>query len=610
MNTMKTFAIALVLVALSASSSSGAQGATRSLSSERSFRPKFKDQCGALALAQVIQTVMPEGSARTVAALLAQPVPEGGFSLDKLARMSGDAGFLMQAVHRVRGDEVPVPSVVHYWPGHFSAITKRMGAKYLVYDTRLPLGSAWLDAQQINRQSSGYFLTPGRHSLDAWAPVSSTEERAVRGAFCYVSLFCDDLDWACDREEDADSTPIDPNSPADKEPNPLCRSLACDISGTGDGLCEGMGTWAVSEPFGSLWIKDRPLFYTMSNGRVMSLKLFYNQNNSPQSPDQPDRTDIFSFGNHWKSSWASYVACTNGDLQLRIPGAGSRTYSGSYASWAPDLHSATAAYMTGNGVVSEVFPIQVHFVSGSTNNYGYHFSSGTGCSDLFFLTEKVDHAGRVMRFKYQTTNGVVRLTNIVDFDGKSISLRYTNAAAPQLVTSVEDPYQRIASFSYDASGNLTNITDMAGLASGFAYGGDSGFSLIRMVTPYGMTQFQEANRSVLVTLPNGSHELFAYRDSCDWMSSSYGATVAPSGYLAVDNEAMNLHNSFHWTASQYARLSSTNLAAFQPSDFGKARLKHWLLPTTPDYPTRPPVLSLVREASPNAFRVFKDASGG
>src|SRR5207247_1350264 len=133
----------------------------------------------------------------------------------------------------------------------------------------------------------------------------------------------------------------------------------------------------------------------------------------------------------------------------------------------------------------------------------------------------IDPTGRRTRFEYDTTNNVVVLRRVIDPDGQTSSISY-DATYPYQVSQVTDPYGRSGIFSYDSNGILTNITDAASIKSRFRY--DGGGMITNLHTPYGDTGFQFTQqaatngpktvtlRSADITRPDGSKELFVYRD--------------------------------------------------------------------------------------------------
>ena len=111
-------------------------------------------------------------------------------------------------------------------------------------------------------------------------------------------------------------------------------------------------------------------------------------------------------------------------------------------------------------------------------------------------------------------NSVCLLTSLVDPDGLTNIVRYQSTNFPSFITEVENPYHRKATLKYDSSGNLTSIVDMISFTNSFQY--NSQGLITNMSTPYGNTAFQTTTnsgsqavyRSVLVTEPNGSRQLY------------------------------------------------------------------------------------------------------
>src|SRR2546428_70426 len=123
----------------------------------------------------------------------------------------------------------------------------------------------------------------------------------------------------------------------------------------------------------------------------------------------------------------------------------------------------------------------------------------------------------------------------------SVAVRYQNTNFPYNVTEVENPYRRTATLKYDSQGFLTNIVDMIGFTNSFQY--DSGGLITNMTTPYGTTTFQAitnkagseiVNRSILVTEPNGSHQLYLYRVQADQLNPTNSTPLIPDSYPLPD----------------------------------------------------------------------------
>src|SRR5947209_2410415 len=83
---------------------------------------------------------------------------------------------------------------------------------------------------------------------------------------------------------------------------------------------------------------------------------------------------------------------------------------------------------------------------------------------------------------------------------------------------IDDPFNRKAYLKYNSGGQLTNITDPAGINSGIAY--DSQGFVSTLTTPYGTTTFTATggtndyvggdivSRSLKILDPNGGTQLY------------------------------------------------------------------------------------------------------
>src|SRR5205823_1434716 len=141
--------------------------------------------------------------------------------------------------------------------------------------------------------------------------------------------------------------------------------------------------------------------------------------------------------------------------------------------------------------------------------------------------------GRTVKFNYEITNSICRLTSVVDPDGLTNLISYENTNFFRFITSVGNIHSRTAHLQYDSSSNLTTIVDAIGLTTSFLY--DSQGLITNMITPYGTTTFQATtnsgtgvvNRSLLITEPNGSHQLYMYRVQADQLNPSNATALIP-----------------------------------------------------------------------------------
>ena len=204
---------------------------------------------------------------------------------------------------------------------------------------------------------------------------------------------------------------------------------------------------------------------------------------------------------------------------------------------------------------------------------------------------------------------VVRLASVVDASGGTnlISYNSTNLYSTNLISQVTDPYGRSVQFAYNTNGCLTNIVDVGGISSSFLY--DTNIYVTNLITPYGTTAFivtdspdtnaPPIGRSVRVTDPDASSELYLSRDSAPGVASSYSGSAIPNtGTIAnlFDTANLDVRNTFHWNKKQYSNLSTTNISSLSTNDFKLAAMKHWLLTANSQIGE---TLSLQRDPSPD-----------
>jgi YD repeat-containing protein len=172
---------------------------------------------------------------------------------------------------------------------------------------------------------------------------------------------------------------------------------------------------------------------------------------------------------------------------------------------------------------------------------------------------------------------------------------------------VTDPYGRTVQFSYNNNGCLTNIVDVAGISTSLQY--DLNIYITNLTTPYGTTTFSVTDspatnappigRSVRVTDPDGSSELFLSRELAPGVPSSYGSSAVPNtGAIAnlFDTTNLNVRDTFHWNKKQYSNLSTTNISSLTSNDFRLAGMKHWMLTANSQIGQ---TLSMQRDPSPD-----------
>lgn len=440
--------------------------------------------------------------------------------------------------------------------------------------------------------------TSGMAQGDAGIPLPG-------GGRLYPPHILDREDEDCPTDEEITSQPVDPDTPAATDPTACPREDECP-PGAGDTGCTGYGmpTWRVSEPYINLWVRDVPLFYTMSNGRVMPLVVRYKQRNSEGN------TNLFGFGNGWECSWLSYFEPGEGDeYGFRVPGGGVRRYSFWNGVSALGVH-AEMATKVGNDAGGTL--IDVAYRSTCRNLYRLAMQPESGGS-LTLLTAKTDPHGRRLQFNYTITGSLARLVSVADYDGRTNYLYYTNRHFPRWVTDVRDPFGRQAHFQYDALGNLVQIIDVQGITNQFRY--DTNGLLTAMVTPYGTTRFRSFDtdpgdaelpivRSIEVTQPDGSREVYAYHEYLDGACVPTVEAEAPQQDLEVPepvaNDWMNQVNSFRWDSRQLASVTN-RWPSFRPEHYRLARSRRWNIDLTRGAPALGRNLLLERQPSPDGL---------
>ena len=386
------------------------------------------------------------------------------------------------------------------------------------------------------------------------------------------------------------------------------------------GSTGGMPDWKVNEPNIDLRLHDEPLAYQSSVGRV-SFQIDYWQRD-----DRMPTNNVFTMGQGWECSWQGYVA-TDGNpddpVMLYAAGGGEMEFD--------DLTGATPSYYQNQRMQSltdtngNLTGYEVFHPSGAVDYYNFLAADTNGVVSQAYLSRKIDAQGHATTFIYSPFNpatGVVQLNYVVDPDGKTNTLSYTNNGTySYLISQVQDPFGHTVSFAYDTNGFLTNVTDVAGLSSSFSYGSFSGsdnwihvwdgyewyvetvynptnYWLNQLSTPYGTTRFtftddslqnyDVANRSVIITEPNGSHQMFVHRGYTSFIGDIANPTGIPSstpdGSGLDDGGLMVYRNSFYWGRQQFANLSAgfqatgaTNwdLTQLTSQDYIKARWQKW-----------------------------------
>jgi len=344
----------------------------------------------------------------------------------------------------------------------------------------------------------------------------------------------------------------------------------------------GMPVWSVSQPYLNLWLRDVPLGYRPAKGPAVTFQLSYKQRETVAGFS----TNVFSVGIRWNCSWLSFYDPSTG--QVLLPGGGLHTFG--YDT--PEYFSGGRLTMNASSAYEIVFP------DGSTNVYGMVNSDYT----RYYLTEQFDAPGNRLQFQYEnqgSTPAVIRLLRVIDADGATNTVHYTtNAWSSVLIHRITDRFGQTNWLRYDASAQLTNVMDVVGLSSSFAY--DTNGWITNLTTPYGSTAFRHTNdaatafRSITATDPVGGKHLWVYRGLAISISTNVPNCDTDPYSLHWAGRDLAAQNSFHWGPRQYDRLTHTNdLLNLTADEYRLGRRQHWL-----DAGGDKPALSMQQESRP------------
>jgi RHS repeat-associated protein len=407
---------------------------------------------------------------------------------------------------------------------------------------------------------------------------------------------------------------------------------SCAVNNGSQASVGGMPDWKVIEPNIDLRIHDEPLAYQSSVSRI-SFQIDYWQR-SGRVPD----TNVYTMGPGWECSWQSYISY-NGMYWTLYSAGGGEILLGDYLDDGhPPTYYQNLSLQILTNDSSQVYGVAMLYPSGAKDVYAHAVTDPDGNVVRYDLSQKIDEHGRATTFVYAPGNPIpsaglydlgytVQISYVIDPDGKTNTLSYTNRGGFNfLISQVQDPYGHAVNFAYDTNGYLTNVMDVAGISSSFSYaniacgpsiyGYSTNYWLNQLKTPYGPTSFtfldtdyydenhggyyiyldmlngtvDGAIRTLVVTEPNGSHQMFMYRVYSAFANNLLNwakvPTTTPDGsYLDNSVDDITNRNSFYWGRKQFANLSASFLATGSTNwdvtklgtgDFLDARWRRWL----------------------------------
>jgi RHS repeat-associated protein len=570
------------------------RGATEGLWSME-HRPEVSFRCGPLALDRICFATDRAKAGNSLIQNSASTT--NGFSARQVADLSRQLGMNYRVAFRNPGAPLILPAVVHWKVGHYAALIARDGALLRADDPTFG-NKTWLSDAALDQEGSGYFLVRSGPLPAGWRRVSDTEAAGVWGRGTTL-------------QSDPDST------------------TEYDQTAHSCGGGPGMASWNITLLLANLHAEDTPVGYTPPVGPPMYFTVSYDAVDAlglqtvPYSNVAPD----------WRINWLAWITDDPmnpaGDIQFAADGGGTLTFTD---------------YNPTNQIFKNLFRNRADLVRTGTNSYEVRYPDGSkkifdlpdgavGSTRKIYMTAVVDPTGNAATIQFEFPG---KISSVTDAIGQQTKLHYDFAYTaylpipdpPYLVafpgtntfllTSVEDPFGRTATFTVNSPTNfnieagvpivsaswaqMTNIVDAVGLQSGFTYAGPFMTSL---TTPYGQTQFTPGSYNGLyranwieITYPNGEKERVEYSEiEGNGIPSSESLSIVPKG-VPVRNYILYGRNTYYWDRKAYA-------AGYSPLDYTGARVYHWAHGL--DYTTASPILESYK--APRENRVWLNYNG-
>ena len=492
-------------------------------------RPEVSFRCGPLALHRIMLAVRPENPRTELIA--ASKSTRRGFSLKQVKELSRRLGLHYQMAFRDSGADLFVPSVVHLAVNHFATVIRREGDRYLLEDPTFK-NNAWVTEETLDAEASGYFLIPSGELPPGWRNVDNSEAGRIWGRGNVPN-------------------PPDPPGPCDPNTDPC------------DPCPDGLVTPRIYLLDVSLGLTDKPVGYSPPVGPAVSFTVRYRQRDNQFS----STFNYSNFGPKWTFDWLAYIiddpSNPQADVSYYMRGGGNRTFTGFDATT-----QAFAYQVLDQTLLTRTSPSTYELLSGDGTLIVFGQSDGGVTTRRIFLTQVVDPAGNAVSLTYDSE---LRIVAIMDAIGQQSTLEYGNTADAFKITTVTDPFGRSAIFGYDADNQLISITDTLGLISGFTYDPTTTDLVTTLTTPYGVTQFTNAEsgttRSMEILYPDGNRERAEFNQSTTLgIAGSDPPQTVPSG-MATTNEYLYYRNTYYWDKQG---------CAYAYGDYTQARIYHWL----------------------------------
>jgi RHS repeat-associated protein len=544
-------------------------------------QPEISFRCGPLALQSIKRALDP--NALLDDAVFNAASTQQGCSLAQVAELSKQIGQNYQMAFREKAGELVIPSMVHWKVGHYAALVRQVGDRYLLEDPTFG-NSVWATKEALDLETSGYFLIPPGNLPHGWRRVTESQGKNIWGKGLISG--------------------IDPDNYTPKD-------LQTGTCPTREEDQMGMAISRVHLGLANLQVRDTPVGYTPPIGPRVRFTVRYNHRDYLQ----PASAISTSFGPKWTHDWYAYIRDNSSsplaDVRYIVGGGGARTFTGydtNTQTFAPQQMEETRLRRIGGSVATSSY--EMTLPDGSRKVFGLR------AANRALLTQVIDPVGNAVTLGYSGDF----LTSITDAIGQTTTITWQHTTNADLITKVTDPFGRFATFdyvTYNIQGLnpqnpntptpisvLANITDTLGLVSHFSYSLDTNLVMQQMVTPYGTTSFSAtpasqadgSTRFVQIQYPDGSRERVEFNQSTNpGVAFSEPGGRVPTG-MGAANQYLWFRNTFYW---------DRNACAQGYGDYSKARIYHWL--HTPNIATMAGILESTK--APLEGRVWYDYTG-
>ena len=508
-------------------------------------RPGESFRCGPYAVLNVAREQKANLGKSATSFLEKHQSPPKGFSLPEVYRMSAELGLKLQIAKREVGAPIIVPAVVHWKLNHFAALLREADRKLLLKDPTFG-EDTWIKSAAIDREASGYFLVPAGPLPHGWSKASLADTAEIYGKGFTHAI------------------EVGREAKYDIKAGGVCQTLDHPTAGS------AMASYQFHVLEASLHVEDTPIGYSAAYGPDVRVEVDYNERDSTQGANESP------FGS-FTTNWVSFAAAST-SIQIAEGGGGSVSVSTITIPGVDPGNPMTGQILTGpydGGKYSLSSP------DGSVTYYEQTIGDPDSGNPTAYMSRIVDPQGNEVAIEYDTTDPT-KIHRIIDATGLPTEFHYDYPGEDHLVTSVEDPYGRTATFTYtpvEGELYLQSTQDPYGIVSSFTYN-DVG-QLVAMTTPYGTTTFNVVAdefdstgallvRSLSATDPLGQTERVEFNISpATGIPGTLEGHAAPrlEGAVSYDSSYNNYRDSFYWDKL---------LTKMAPGDYVQAHRYHWL----------------------------------